>query len=189
MLSLPKLTPRKILITSLLIVSLAALVYYLLAPYEVVTSHNPLKMCKVTCEEIQRAVKEREDPLLFLNLYCRQYLLPGNYSLIVDARTDSINPYGLKVSCNRVHGCFNLLNQSCTFNGRIIGPKMCRDTLCSFYKWENLSLTEAEQRIKVIMTPSGCNMTRAAHPELKEETWWEMYFENPNCSAVYQNAS
>ena len=189
MLSLPKSTSRKILIIFLVIVSLAALIYYLLAPYEVVTPHNPVKMCKVTCKEIQRAIRENEDPFLFLDLYCRQYLLPGNYSLVVDTRTDSINPYGLKVSCNQVRGCFNLPNQSCTFNGRIIGPKMCRDTLCSFYKWENFSLTEAEELIKALMSPSGCNMTRKAHPELQGKTWWEMYFENPNCSAVYQNIS
>jgi len=187
MLALPH---AKRIIVPLLLVLFAGVIYFLVVPQAHTYYYlTPESICNRTCLHIQYALQGGTDPLYPLSDYCLQYVPSREYSLLVNDQTDSLNFQGEKISCRNVRGCFNLPDQECTFKGEIIGPRLCRDALCKYFKRLNLTIEESEERIRVMMTPIGCNMTRKGHPELQEETWWEKYYRNPDCSEIYQNAS
>ncbi len=91
--------------------------------------------------------------------------------------------------------CFNLLENYCEVEGQIITPEYCKDIACRILKNSGKTEKESERIIKNRINEGSCSLTKGhtlwaglKKKKITEETWWELYFENPDCSAVFNSS-
>ena len=143
--------------------------------------------CSQECSQINQATTSEEYYSRIYDYCVQKVPFPKNSMVFLDNTTIYLGDQS--IFCENSFRCINSKNYKCIINNTAITPELCRNVLCYLFARRNVTVSNLEDSVKAAMTPGDCNLTQAAHPELQEKTWWEMYFKNPNCSAVYQNAS
>lgn len=149
---------------------------------------DALKQCVTMCNNIRSAPENRE----MIWDYCSKYFfLPKSEKISSDL---IIKGEGYLSFCrNRAH-CFNIVEQPCVVNGEVITPELCLSVMCMHLQDEGFSDEEASREIEKTMQSGWCFLGKGAEVKVGEEikaikelTWWEKNFKQPNCSKVYQN--
>jgi len=137
--------------------------------------------CLGLCTDVEAAFSDKRDNAIWA--YCTY-----SASLQKSQGTDLIvEGPGFYAYCRDEAHCFNEDASSCMAQGFVITPQMCLQTMCKLLINSGESQEEAEQIIKEEMPSGNCNLrkgTTVSETTIRQETWWEKYFENPDCSGI-----
>lgn len=136
-------------------------------------------LCNTKCTEI-----ESRDDVNNILLYCVAggVISEGplsNAEIIFQG--EGTTPY-----CSRSAFCFNVHN--CVIDNLSLTPHTCLKAMCKALIDYGKTAADAERLIRSYMDVL-CSLKQGTHVETERETkrienktWWEQYFENPNCS-------
>ncbi len=182
-----------LIILLVLAVVVISLILQFINPSSLKTLEKPMKraqiisQCKMECNKISGADSLAAKQEAAFN-YCTKHFYFDTSS---GEGTLTSNIYiegtGVNAFCVDHAYCFNFPDATCRVDGTVLDAKACRDLMCTRLISEGLTKTQAEENIKNKVPAGNCNLHKAAHKEILVPTWWEEYFENPNCSMASGN--
>ena len=136
--------------------------------------------CQSKCNAVKMA-QSQESRREAIFEYCSNYfnnVCPGDVDLVSNIY---VRGSGFNSFCRDKAFCFNFPQADCNVGGETLGARKCLEVMCKTLTSKGLSTSKAEERLKGVMDPGKCTLKRSANQEILVKTWWQSYFQNPDC--------